>query len=99
MDFVAHGFSYEQFRDYFSESDYGKQQYAEVFSPDVQKRNLEQFYPSYGWGEKLVTVDHHLAHVASAFYPSGFPEALVLISDGMGEIHSMTVAVARENDF
>ena len=99
VDFVAHGFSYGQFQKYFAESDYSKDQYAEVFSPDVQRRNLEQFFPAFDWAEKLVTVDHHLAHVASTFYPSGFPEALVLISDGMGEIHSMTVAVARKDGF
>jgi carbamoyltransferase len=30
-------------------------------------------------------VDHHLAHAASAFYPSGFEEAAVLTIDGRGE--------------
>ena len=38
---------------------------------------------------------HHLAHAASAFYLSGFDEALILVSDGMGEVHSMTVAVGQ----
>jgi len=35
-------------------------------------------------------VPHHLAHAASAFYP-GLEESLILVSDGMGEVHSMTV--------
>ena len=99
VDFVAHSFAYEPFKEYFDESDHSRNQYAEVFSQEVQKRNLEEFLPGSGWAEKLVSVNHHLAHIASAFYPSGFSEALVLISDGMGEIHSATVAVAQRNDF
>ncbi len=47
------------------------------------------------WGEKFVSVPHHLAHAASTFYPSGFAEALILVSDGMGEAQSMTVAVGK----
>jgi carbamoyltransferase len=72
--------------------------YSEVLSPDVQRRNLEQFFPGTDWPGKLVPVEHHLAHAASAFYTSGFRDALILISDGMGEIHSMTVAVGQDAD-
>jgi carbamoyltransferase len=38
-----------------------------------------------------VHVRHHLAHAASAYYLSGFDEALVLVADGMGETDSITV--------
>jgi len=34
----------------------------------------------------LVEVDHHLMHASCAFYSSGFPEALVFVSDGGGRI-------------
>ena len=34
--------------------------------------------------ERIVIVDHHAAHAASAFYPSGFDAAAVLIVDGLG---------------
>jgi carbamoyltransferase len=95
VDYVAHGFSYAPFREYYSETDYARRQYEEVYSPDVQRRNLEDFFSGSGWGEKLVPVMHHLAHAASTFYPSGFSEALILVSDGMGEIHSMTVATGQ----
>lgn len=37
------------------------------------------------YAEKLVYVEHHIAHAASAFYPSGFDKALVLVIDGQGE--------------
>ena len=34
--------------------------------------------------ERIKIVDHHDAHAASCYYPSGFEEAAVLIVDGMG---------------
>ncbi len=33
---------------------------------------------------KIVQIDHHLAHAASVFYTSGFQESAVLIADGLG---------------
>lgn len=32
----------------------------------------------------LVVINHHMAHAASAFYPSGFDESAILIVDGRG---------------
>lgn len=95
VDYVAHAFAYEPFKEYFVATEYGQRQYEEVFSPDVQRRNLELFFPGTDWASRLVPVAHHLAHAASTFYPSGFSEALLLISDGMGETHSLTVAVGQ----
>jgi carbamoyltransferase len=34
---------------------------------------------------KLLVCDHHMAHAASAFYPSPFDEAAILTIDGIGE--------------
>jgi carbamoyltransferase len=59
---------------------------------------MEKYLPSYDWSGKLVQVPHHLAHAVSAFYLSGFKESLILVADGMGELHSTTVAVGSEND-
>ncbi|HUU38591.1 MAG TPA: carbamoyltransferase [Candidatus Desulfaltia sp.] len=42
---------------------------------------------------------HHEAHIASAYYPSPFNDAAVITIDGVGEWDTMTIAVARENDF
>jgi carbamoyltransferase len=98
VDYVAHGFSYEPFKSFFEGESYLRKQYDEVYSPDIQRRLLDQYFPSAGWSEKFVPVLHHLAHAASAFYPSGFDEALILVSDGMGEVHSMTVAVGQGKD-
>ncbi|MDX2054186.1 MAG: carbamoyltransferase C-terminal domain-containing protein [Polyangiaceae bacterium] len=38
----------------------------------------------YGLGEKLVYVDHHRAHCASAYYTSGFDRCLAVSLDGYG---------------
>jgi carbamoyltransferase len=41
---------------------------------------------------QLTVVEHHLAHAASAFHPSGFDEAAVLVVDGSGDGISTTLA-------
>lgn len=41
----------------------------------------DKFSPGY---EKVQPLYHHLAHAASAFYPSGFDQAGVLVIDGYG---------------
>lgn len=48
--------------------------------------------------EKLLFTEHHLAHAASAFYPSPFEEAAVLTMDGVGEWATMTLAIGRGYD-
>jgi carbamoyltransferase len=40
-------------------------------------------------------VDHHLAHAWSAYAPSGFGEALVVVSDGRGATQATTIYHAR----
>lgn len=43
----------------------------------------------------IVPIDHHRAHAASSFFPSGLSEATVLVVDGQGERASTTIAHAR----
>lgn len=43
----------------------------------------------------VVPIDHHHAHAASSFFPSGLSEATVLVVDGQGERVSTTIAHAR----
>jgi carbamoyltransferase len=38
----------------------------------------------YGLAEKIIYVDHHVAHVASAYFASGFDRALAVSLDGYG---------------
>lgn len=97
VDYVAHSFAYESFPDLYRYSTFTRQQFAEVFAREAQLRNLERHFGSNSWDERLVRVPHHLAHAASTYFLSGFPTALILIADAMGEAHSTTVAVGEGN--
>jgi carbamoyltransferase len=47
---------------------------------------------------KLLFSEHHLSHAASAFYPSPFDEAIVLVADGVGEWATTTVAIGTKKN-
>lgn len=95
VDYVAHGFCYEPHAILFEHSDFARRQFAEVYARQAQIDCLERQFPGHDWEARVVRVPHHMAHAASAFYLSGFPEALILVSDGMGEVESTTVAIGR----
>lgn len=95
VDYVAHGFSYEPFATCFEADDFSRRRYEEVYAPGAQREHVLKCFPSLDFEERFIPVPHHLAHAASAFYLSGFPEALIFISDGMGEVDSMTIALGR----
>jgi carbamoyltransferase len=40
----------------------------------------------HGCRKKTQLINHHLAHAASAFFPSGFEEAAILVVDGAGSV-------------
>jgi carbamoyltransferase len=42
--------------------------------------------------ENIFIVDHHMSHLASAFYPSPFRDAAIVVVDGVGEWASTTIA-------
>lgn len=46
--------------------------------------------------EKLLFCEHHLAHAASAFYPSPFEDAVILTMDGVGEWATTSVCIGHE---
>ena len=46
---------------------------------------------------KINFSEHHYSHAASAFYPSPFKEAVILILDGVGEWATTTVAIGKNN--
>ncbi|MDE1855375.1 MAG: hypothetical protein KGH57_03615 [Candidatus Micrarchaeota archaeon] len=48
-----------------------------------------------GINKELVFVEHHLAHAATAYYASGFKEALVITLDGAGDGLSGTVSIGE----
>src|SRR5262249_39670452 len=47
--------------------------------------------------DRLLFTEHHEAHLASAFYPSPFDEALLLTMDGVGEWATSAVALGKGN--
>jgi len=47
-------------------------------------------------GDNVYFVDHHLSHAASAFYPSPFREAAIVVADGIGEWASTTIAAGND---
>ncbi|MEM3247743.1 MAG: carbamoyltransferase C-terminal domain-containing protein [Candidatus Micrarchaeaceae archaeon] len=55
----------------------------------VMRKRLE----SIGLNRKIVFVDHHTAHAASAYYASGFKEALVITLDGAGDGLSGSISI------
>ena len=49
------------------------------------------------YNEKLLFLEHHLSHAASAFYPSPFNNAVILTIDGVGESATTTVGIGNDN--
>ena len=47
--------------------------------------------------EKLFKVEHHLSHAASAYIPSPFNEAAIIIMDGVGEFASTSIWKGEKN--
>ncbi|HEX5436706.1 MAG TPA: carbamoyltransferase C-terminal domain-containing protein [Gemmatimonadaceae bacterium] len=47
----------------------------------------------------IIFVDHHLAHVASAYFTSGFTNALVMSVDGGGDGRSSLIYAVRDGRF
>ena len=47
-------------------------------------------------GAKVVYIDHHLAHAASAYYCSGYEEANILTVDGSGETESFAYFLGKK---
>lgn len=95
IDLLAHGFSYEPLREYFQADEYVREQFDAVYGHERQLATLREAMPGCDWESKYLPVPHHLAHATSAFFPSGFERALILVTDGMGEVDSMTVAVGN----
>ena len=98
IDFIAHSFNYEPFKAEFQRNLYAQQQFDCVYAKQIQINNLQDFMPDNYLADKLVQVPHHLAHAASTYYVSGFNESLILVVDGMGELHSTTIAIGQGRD-
>ena len=68
-----------------------------LFQKDLLRRRLKALDPAVDWNGKLLFTEHHQSHAASAFYPSPFPNAVVLTMDGVGEWATTSAAVGQGN--
>jgi carbamoyltransferase len=98
VDEIAHGFDYWPYRDIYSLDPLSSKLYGEVFSKDVLLTQVRQYFPAFP-PERVHSVGHHLAHAASAAYTSGWDECLVVVSDAMGEVESLSVYHFSEGHF
>jgi carbamoyltransferase len=87
VDVITHGFDHDRFRRYFNRT-------PGYFDRVLSNRTVVDGLVAAGWRDvesRFRPVVHHLAHAASAYHVSGFDSALSIVSDGMGEIVSLTV--------
>ncbi|MGH9676035.1 MAG: carbamoyltransferase N-terminal domain-containing protein, partial [Candidatus Acidiferrum sp.] len=91
---LAHGFDYAPYEMLFSLDPISTRLYREVYSREkllsCVRRDLGDF-PA----ERVLSVDHHLAHAASAYFTAGWEHCLTIVIDGMGETNGATVYDAR----
>ncbi len=95
LDEIAHGFDYSPYERLYSLDPISAKQYREVYSKKTLLSNVERYLPGYP-ADRVKQVDHHFSHAASAYYTSGWDECLVMIADGMGEVHGVSVYIARD---
>ena len=69
-----------------------------LFQKSLIVAELKKIDAGFAGAEKLAFTEHHLAHAASAFYPSPFTEAVVLTMDGVGEWATTSVGVGSGGD-
>jgi carbamoyltransferase len=96
IDAFVHSFDYAPYRVHYSLNDVSKRRLQEVYSREALLGFFTRSLPEVReHPERLYHVEHHVAHAASAYYTSGWDECLVVVLDGMGEVHSITVWHAR----
>jgi carbamoyltransferase len=62
---------------------------------DIIPRTVEWLLHHFGHAPKLEVFNHHTAHLASAFFPSGFDDAMCLSVDAYGDGLSGAVAIGN----
>lgn len=72
--------------------------YQNMFSHKLWiHKKIKEIIGNLGKHGKLLVTKHHIAHAASAFYPSPFKEAVILTIDGVGEWTTTAVGIGRDN--
>jgi len=62
------------------------------------KEYVQKTLGTLGRRDDVLFTEHHLAHAASAFYPSPFEEAAILTLDGVGEWCTTSIGCGRGTD-
>ncbi|NRP73087.1 Decarbamoylnovobiocin carbamoyltransferase [Ensifer psoraleae] len=68
-----------------------------LFQKNLLRKHLGKLAGSKEWSGSLLFSEHHLAHAASAFFPSPFASAAVLTMDGVGEWCTTSLGLGRGN--
>jgi carbamoyltransferase len=68
-----------------------------LFQKDLLAKELGKFAKGFDSKNRLLFTEHHLAHAASAFFPSPFKEAAVLTMDGVGEWTTTSLSIGTGN--
>ncbi len=58
-------------------------------------KELENLLGCLGKNNKLMVTKHHIAHAASAFYPSPYKKAVIITIDGVGEWDTTTIGIGN----
>ncbi|MBV9463721.1 MAG: carbamoyltransferase, partial [Verrucomicrobiae bacterium] len=71
-----------------------RERFSSARAIQTLERELRVFAPEHGLAPrtKIIQVEHHLSHAASAFYVSGFSDAAILSMDGFGDYSSTLLA-------
>ncbi|WP_432741945.1 hypothetical protein H7827_01345 [Streptomyces sp. JH002] len=95
LDAVAHSFAYLP-SPLWQLDTFTTGWWEQVYRPERQSELLAGLRRGDAAGPpRLVTVPHHRAHAASAYYLSGFDDALVLVADALGEHDAITLYEGR----
>ncbi len=69
-----------------------------LFTKDIIIKELSKLDRNIDIESKLLFSEHHLSHLASSYYPSGFEEATLVSIDAVGESTTTTIAHAIDNE-
>ena len=77
---------------YLKNSLFKKNQFLKRFKKKINLKKI--LYTNFNLNKKVKFhfIEHHIAHIASAFYPSYFSETIALSIDGSGDFTTFTIA-------
>jgi carbamoyltransferase len=90
VDEIVHAFDYDPYAEIYSLDRLSVELFESVLSKKVLLGQIARYCPGIA-PEQVHQVNHHLCHAASAYFTSGWLEALVLVIDAMGETQSTSI--------